>query len=140
VIPGLVKMTVDMRHPDDSELATMDGELRDAAVAIGRDVRVEFELQQVDHFPASRFDAKCIDAVRAATRALGYPHREMVSGAGHDAIYIARVAPTAMIFVPCKDGISHNETEDARPDHLEAGANVLLQAVLSRAGGTRRRI
>ena len=55
----------------------------------------------------------------------GYAHREMVSGAGHDAIYVARVAPTAMIFVPCKDGISHNEIEDARPEHLEAGANVL---------------
>jgi N-carbamoyl-L-amino-acid hydrolase len=138
VIPGLVKMTVDMRHPDDNELASMDRELRDAAVAIAHDLRVEFELQQVDHFPASRFDAKCVDAVRAATRALGYPHREMVSGAGHDAIYIARVAPAAMIFVPCKDGISHNETEDARPEHLEAGANVLLHAMLARAGGTSR--
>jgi N-carbamoyl-L-amino-acid hydrolase len=138
VIPGLVKMTVDMRHPDDNELASMDRELRDAAVAIAHDLRVEFELQQVDHFPASRFDAKCVDAVRAATRALGYPHREMVSGAGHDAIYIARVAPAAMIFVPCKDGISHNETEDACPEHLEAGANVLLHAMLARAGGTSR--
>ena len=138
VIPGLVKMTVDMRHPVDEDLATMDRELRDAATAIARDLRLEFELQQVDHFPASRFDAKCVDAVRAATRALGYPHREMVSGAGHDAIYIARVAPTAMIFVPCKDGISHSETEDARPEHLEAGANVLLHAMLARAGGTIR--
>jgi beta-ureidopropionase / N-carbamoyl-L-amino-acid hydrolase len=135
VIPGLVKMTVDVRHPDDNELATMDRELRDAAVAIARELRVEFALQQVDHFPASRFDVKCVEAVRTATCALGYPHREMVSGAGHDAIYIARVAPTAMIFVPCKDGISHNETEDARPEHLEAGANVLLHAMLARAGG-----
>src|SRR5204862_666828 len=85
VIPGLVKMTVDMRHPDDNELATMDRELRDAAAAIARDIRVEFELQQVDHFPASRFDAKCVDAVRTATRARGYPHRERVRGAGHHA-------------------------------------------------------
>ena len=138
VIPGLVKMTVDMRHPDDEDLAVMDRELRGAAAAIASDLRLEFELQQVDHVPASRFDVKCVDAVRAATRALGYPHREMVSGAGHDAIYVARVAPTAMIFVPCKDGISHNETEDARPEHLEAGANVLLHAMLARAGGTRR--
>jgi N-carbamoyl-L-amino-acid hydrolase len=60
----------------------------------------------------------------------------MVSGAGHDAIYLARVAPTSMVFVPCKDGISHNEIEDARPEHLEAGANVLLHAVLARAGGS----
>ena len=102
------------------------------------DLRLECDLQQVDHFPASRFDPRCVDAVRAAARALGYPHREMVSGAGHDAIYVARVAPTAMIFVPCKDGISHNEIEDARPEHLEAGANVLLQAVLARAGGSTR--
>ncbi|TMG85265.1 MAG: M20/M25/M40 family metallo-hydrolase, partial [Betaproteobacteria bacterium] len=79
-------------------------------------------------------DPSCVDAVRTATRALGLSHREMVSGAGHDAIYVARVAPTSMIFVPCKDGISHNEIEDARPEHLEAGANVLLHAMLARAG------
>ena len=134
VVPGLVRMTVDMRNPDDGDLAAMDRELRDAAAAIARDLRLECDLQQVDHFPASRFDASCIAAVRAAAQALGYPHREMVSGAGHDAIYVARVAPTAMIFVPCTGGISHNETEDARPEHLEAGANVLLHAMLARAG------
>src|ERR1700674_3548012 len=133
VVPGLVKMTVDMRHPGDEHLATMDREQRDAAAAIARNLRLECDLQQVDHFPASRFDLNCVEAVRAATRALGLPHREMVSGAGHDAIYIARVAPTSMIFVPCKDGISHNEIEDARPEHLEAGANVLLHAILARA-------
>jgi N-carbamoyl-L-amino-acid hydrolase len=115
----------------------MDRELRAAVDAIANDLRLECEVRQVDQFPASRFHADCVDAVRAATRGLGYTHREMVSGAGHDAIYLARVAPTAMIFVPCKDGISHNETEDARPEHLEAGANVLLHAVLARAGGTR---
>ncbi|MDQ2962005.1 MAG: Zn-dependent hydrolase [Pseudomonadota bacterium] len=133
VIPGRVAMTVDLRHPDDNALAAMDSELRAASVAIARELRLECELKQVDQFKASRFDPTCIDAVRAATRDLGYPHREMVSGAGHDAIYIARVAPTSMIFVPCKDGISHNEIEDARPEHLEAGANVLLHAVLARA-------
>ncbi len=133
VVPGRVKMSVDMRHPDDAHLAGMDRELRDAAAAIARDLGLECDLEQVDHVPASRFDSSCVDAVRAATRALGLPHREMVSGAGHDAIYIARVAPTSMIFVPCKDGISHNEIEDARPEHLEAGANVLLHAILARA-------
>jgi N-carbamoyl-L-amino-acid hydrolase len=138
VIPGLVKMTIDMRHPADEDLAAMDRELRDAAAVVARDLRLECDLRQVDQFPASRFDPRCVDAVRAAAGALGYPHREIVSGAGHDAIYVARVAPTAMIFVPCKDGISHNETEDARPEHLEAGANVLLHAVLARARGTRR--
>ena len=133
VIPGLVKLTVDLRHPDDAHLATMDRELRDVASAIARDLKLECDLEQVDHFPASRFDSSCVGAVRAAAQALGYSHREMVSGAGHDAIYVARVAPTAMIFVPCKDGISHNEIEDARPEHLEAGANVLLHAMLARA-------
>jgi beta-ureidopropionase / N-carbamoyl-L-amino-acid hydrolase len=134
VIPGRVAMTVDMRHPDDKALAAMDNDLRAASTAIAHALRLECELTQVDQFQASRFDAACIDAVRSATRNLGYPHREMVSGAGHDAIYVARVAPTSMIFVPCKDGISHNEIEDARPEHLEAGANVLLHAVLARAG------
>src|ERR1700682_1386136 len=137
VLPGLVRRSVDMRHPDDEHLAKMDRELRDTTAAIARDLRLECDLQQVDHVPASRFDSSCVAAVRAATRTLAYPHREMVSGAGHDAIYIARVAPTSMIFVPCKDGISHNEIEDARPEHLEAGANVLLHAILARACGSR---
>jgi N-carbamoyl-L-amino-acid hydrolase len=115
----------------------MDRELRDAAATIAADLRLECDLQQVDHFPASRFDLNCVAAVRTAARTLGLSHREMVSGAGHDAIYIARVAPTSMIFVPCKGGISHNEIEDARPEHLEAGANVLLHAMLARAGSSR---
>ena len=133
VVPGHVAMSVDLRHPDDAALAAMDRDLRDAAAAIARELRLECDLRQVDQFASSRFDAACIAAVRDATTALGLPHREMPSGAGHDAIYVARVAPTAMIFVPCKDGISHNEIEDAQPAHLEAGANVLLQAVLARA-------
>jgi len=137
VIPGRVTMTVDMRHPDDDALAAMDSELRAASAAIAHELQLECELRQVDQFEASRFDAACVDAVRTATQDLGYPHREMVSGAGHDAIYLGRVAPTSMIFVPCKDGISHNEIEDAQSEHLEAGANVLLHAVLARAGTSR---
>ena len=133
VIPGRVTMSVDLRHPDDDHLATMDRELRAASAAIASELRLGCEVRQVDQFPASRFNVDCVNAVRAAARALGLSHREMVSGAGHDAIYVARVAPAAMIFVPCKDGISHNEIEDARPEHLEAGANVLLHAVLARA-------
>ena len=136
VIPGRVTMSVDMRHPDDDHLATMDRELRAASAAIAGELHLECEVRQVDQFPASRFDAECVDAVRAAARTLALSHREMVSGAGHDAIYVARVAPTAMIFVPCKDGISHNEIEEARPEHLEAGANVLLHAVLALALGS----
>ena len=74
------------------------------------------------------------DAVRAAARRYGYPQRDLVSGAGHDAIYLASVCPAGMIFVPCKDGISHNEIEDAKPEHITAGCNVLLHAMLERAG------
>ena len=133
VIPGRVAMSVDLRHPDDDALRAMDGELRDAAARIAREVRIACDLRQVDQFASSRFDAGCVSAVRNAADALGLAHRDMPSGAGHDAIYVARVAPTAMIFVPCKDGISHNEIEDTQPGHLEAGANVLLHAVLSRA-------
>ena len=133
VIPGGVVMSVDMRHPEDDHLVTMDREIRAAAAAIAVELRLECEVRQVDQFPASRFHPECVDAVRGAAKTLAYPYREIVSGAGHDAIYLARVAPTAMIFVPCKDGISHNEIEDARPEHLEAGANVLLHAMLARA-------
>ncbi|HEY5801838.1 MAG TPA: M20/M25/M40 family metallo-hydrolase, partial [Burkholderiaceae bacterium] len=80
------------------------------------------------------FHPECVDAVRKATATLGYPAMDVVSGAGHDAIYMARLAPSGMIFVPCKDGISHNEIEDAQAPHLEAGGNVLLHAMLERAG------
>ena len=74
-----------------------------------------------------------MDAVRGAARLMGYDHMDMVSGAGHDAVYVSRVAPTAMIFVPCEGGISHNEAENATKDDLEAGCNVLLHAMLERA-------
>ena len=134
VIPGEVSMSVDFRHPDDETLATMDRELRAAAATIARELRLECELEQVVAFPASHFNVDCVDSVQRAAEMLGYTNRRIVSGAAHDAVYLSRVAPTSMIFVPCKDGISHNEIEDAQPKHLEAGANVLLHAVLARAG------
>ena len=134
VIPGEVSMSVDFRHPDDETLATMDRELRDAAATIARDLRLECELKQVVAFPASHFNVDCVDSVQRAAEMLGYTNRRIVSGAAHDAVYLSRVTPTSMIFVPCKDGISHNEIEDAQAEHLEAGANVLLHAVLARAG------
>jgi N-carbamoyl-L-amino-acid hydrolase len=88
----------------------------------------------VQHFAPTPFAPDMVAAVRRQAQALGYSHRDIVTGAGHDAVYMAGVAPTAMIFVPCKDGISHNEVEDADPRHLEAGANVLLGAMLAQAG------
>jgi N-carbamoyl-L-amino-acid hydrolase len=137
VIPGLVKMSVDMRHPDDEALAIMDRELRAAAAGIARELSLECDVRQVVEFAASHFDSDCVNSVQHAAEMLGYTSRRIVSGAAHDAVYLSRVAPTSMIFVPCKDGISHNEIEDARPEHLEAGANVLLHAVLARAGVSR---
>jgi N-carbamoyl-L-amino-acid hydrolase len=134
VIPGLVRMSVDMRHPDDDALAHMDRELRNTAAGIARELRLECDVRQVVEFPASHFDADCVNSVQRAAEMLGYSSRRIVSGAAHDAVYLSRVAPTSMIFVPCKDGISHNELEDAKPEHLEAGCNVLLRAVLARAG------
>ncbi|HET9578363.1 MAG TPA: Zn-dependent hydrolase [Usitatibacter sp.] len=134
VVPGLARMSVDLRHPDDAMLAAMDGELKVAARGIAAELDVQCELRQVASFAACRFDPQCVAHVREGARTFGYPHEEIVSGAGHDAVYAARVAPTAMIFIPCEGGISHNELEAARPEHVEAGANVLLHAVLARAG------
>ena len=86
------------------------------------------------HFPPSHFAPELVGSVREAAQVLGFSHRDIVSGAGHDAVYISRIAPTAMIFVPCEGGISHNEIESATPQDLAAGCDVLLNAVLARAG------
>jgi N-carbamoyl-L-amino-acid hydrolase len=94
---------------------------------------LELHVQEIWYAPPVAFDPDCIDAVRQAAGRLGLTAREIVSGAGHDAVYMARVVPTAMIFVPCKDGISHNEAEYASPEACADGANVLLHAVLPRA-------
>ena len=134
VIPGRVFFTVDFRHPDDAVLAQMDAELRAGVAKIVEDTRVELtSLEQIFYYRPVAFDAACVASVRAAAERFGYSHRDIVSGAGHDACYLAQVAPTAMIFVPCIGGISHNEIEDATPAWIEAGANVLLYAMLGRA-------
>ena len=134
VIPGRVFMTVDFRHPEDERLAAMDAALRKEVEAIAAEGRLEPELKQILHFPATPFDAGCIDAVRAGAERFGYSHRDIISGAGHDAVYVAKVAPAGMIFVPCEGGISHNEIENATREDLAAGCQVLLQAVLDKAG------
>ena len=132
-IPGRVFFTVDFRHPQDAVLAQMDNELRAACAEIAGSIGLEAEVKEFWYFPPTPFDRTCVASVRAATEALGYPHMDIISGAGHDAVYMARVAPTAMIFVPCVGGISHNEIEDAKPDDLAKGCAVLLNAVLERA-------
>ena len=132
-VPGRVFFTVDFRHPDDATLSQMDRELKEACRAIASAAGLAVEVKDFWYFPPTPFDAACVDAVRKATERLGYPSREIVSGAGHDAVYVARVAPAAMIFVPCENGISHNEVENAKPEDLAAGCNVLLSAMLERA-------
>ncbi len=134
-IPGSVFFTVDLRHPEDEALLAMAGELRAACARVGAEGGLEIAAEEMTYMPPVVFDPECVAAVRRGAGALGYGHRDIVSGAGHDACYINRVAPTAMIFVPCKDGISHNEVESAEPDDLAAGCNVLLHAVLERARG-----
>ena len=133
VIPGRVRFSVDFRHADAAALARMDARLREAAAALQRP-GLEIRVEQVVEYAPTAFDASLAELVREGARRGGHPHQDIVSGAGHDAVYVARTAPAAMIFVPCKDGISHNEIEDARPEHLAAGADVLLHAMLERAG------
>jgi N-carbamoyl-L-amino-acid hydrolase len=132
-IPGRVFFTVDFRHPDNDVLTEMDRDLRAACAAAAASQKLEAEVKEFWYFPPTPFDPKLVGAVRAAAQAQELPHQDIVSGAGHDAVYMARVAPTAMIFVPCVGGISHNEIEDAKPDDLTAGCAVLLNAVLEAA-------
>ena len=133
-IPGRVTFTVDFRHADDAGLDRMDAALRAAVEQVRAAQRVQVDVQPVVYFPPAPFEPTLVERVRHAAATLGHTCRDIVSGAGHDAVYVARTAPTAMIFVPCRDGISHNEIEDARPEHLAAGCQVLLQVMLETAG------
>jgi N-carbamoyl-L-amino-acid hydrolase len=134
VIPGRVKFSIDLRNVNDELLNTMHEEMTAFIQRTASDTGLKIQLERVSYYPPCPFHPDCVGAVRKAAATLGYSTMDVVSGAGHDAIYVARLAPAGMIFVPCKDGISHNEIEDARPDHLEAGCNVLLHAMLERAG------
>jgi N-carbamoyl-L-amino-acid hydrolase len=134
VIPGEVRTTVDFRNAKASTLDAMCEALQRSAKAIEAECRVRIELTENTYFKPCEFDPAMVAGVRRAAAALGYSHRDIVSGAGHDAVYVARVAPTAMIFIPCEGGISHNEIESATPADLAAGCNVLLHAALDTAG------
>ncbi len=133
VIPGGVIFSVDFRAPDDAMLDVMEQAFRTAMAIVAADHGVETVLRETSRFAALRFDPGCVSDVAAAARELGAEAMEIVSGAGHDAIHLAACAPSAMIFVPCAGGISHNELEDADPEHLATGADVLLRCILSRA-------
>ncbi|MEJ2435938.1 MAG: M20 family metallo-hydrolase, partial [Pseudolabrys sp.] len=130
VVPGEVFFMIDMRAPDPSVLDRMESEIAAAAEAARAELGVAVAIKNIWTQPPQPFDPDCIAAVREAASVSGFSTREMISGAGHDAAYVARVAPAAMIFVPCKDGISHNEAEYSSTEQCAAGAQVLLEAVL----------
>ena len=134
VIPGRVKFSIDLRNASDALCEAMDADIRAVAARLSAESGLPIEITPVSAYPAQPFHADCVDAVGRAAAKLGYSHMPVVSGAGHDAVYMARLAPAGMIFIPCKDGISHNEIEDAQPEHISAGCNVLLHAMLERAG------
>jgi N-carbamoyl-L-amino-acid hydrolase len=134
VIPGQVFLTVDFRHPEAATLEAMDQALRSEAAAIAARTGLELALAQIFHYPPIPFDPDCVARVRAAAERLGYRHRDIVSGAGHDACYMAKICPTAMVFTPCVGGISHNEIEAIEPAWATAGGQVLLHAVVETAG------
>jgi len=130
VVPGEVFFMVDLRHPDGRALDAMETEFRAALPAICEPLGLSVAMQRIWEQPELRFDSDCVAAVRRAAGLTGYSSREIVSGAGHDAAYISRVAPAAMVFVPCRGGISHNEAEFSSKEQCAKGAQVLLQAVL----------
>ncbi|NWK77672.1 Zn-dependent hydrolase [Aquitalea sp. LB_tupeE] len=134
-IPGQVRFTVDLRHHQDAQIAAMEQRTCALLQQVAAQRGLTVDIQPHWFSAATPFDPDCIAAVGQAVTALGYPHREMVSGAGHDAIHLARHCPSSMIFIPCVGGLSHNEAEDALPENICMGADVLLGAVLGRAGG-----
>ncbi len=133
VVPGEVTFSVDMRNLSDAAVDEMDRQLRDFIAQVQQESGMAIALKEVSHYPAAPFHPACQTAIAEAAERLGYPARGIVSGAGHDAVYMSYLAPTGMIFIPCKDGISHNEIEYASPEHVTAGANVLLQVMLQYA-------
>jgi len=134
VIPGDLAFTVDIRSSESNILDSLHGAIQAAVAEIAARRKVSIDVQQIWRKEPTVFNTTLVDAVEAATREMGYSHRRITSGAGHDACNLAGVVPAAMIFVPCKDGISHNELEDATQADCTAGANVLLHTVLALAG------
>jgi N-carbamoyl-L-amino-acid hydrolase len=130
VIPGEVFFTVDFRHPDAKVLDVMEEQLRVGLAEILRPLQLTYHETRIWDSPPVNFATDLIDCVRIGAEKAGFTSRDMISGAGHDAAYIARVAPTTMIFVPCAGGTSHNEAESTSFDECAAGAQVLLNAVL----------
>ncbi len=133
IIPGKCVFTIDFRSPSFDTQESMERELREGAEKIAKELKLELEIEKAGHFDPVTFDETCVTAVRNAAERLGYSHRNLISGAGHDACWINKVAPAAMVMCPCVDGLSHNEAEEISKDWASKGANVLFQAVLETA-------
>ena len=133
IIPGKVVFTVDIRHPKKEVIQDMEDRLRRGAAKIAEDIGLTMEIEKVGNFDPVEFDSNCVEMVRSAAKTLGYSHMNIVSGAGHDACWINRVAPTAMVMCPCVDGLSHNEAEEITKEWSTAGADVLFHAVVNTA-------
>jgi N-carbamoyl-L-amino-acid hydrolase len=136
VIPGRVEFSVDMRNASEATLREMAEDLRECAARVAQEDGLQIAVEQVVHFPPCAFDPALVASIEAGAAAMGHSVRRIASGAGHDAVYVARHCPTAMIFVPCEGGISHNEIENAAPQDLAAGCQVLLGTVLQQAGAS----
>ena len=133
-IPGQVIFSIDSRHPDNDILAGAGQMMKTACEVIANERGLGLDIQQTSHRDAVTFDPACVQGVRDASDLIGIPSMDIFSGAGHDAINLSHVCPSGMIFIPCEDGISHNELENARPEDLTAGTDVLMHALLQRAG------
>jgi len=134
VVPGKVRFSAEFRHPDEAEIARIADEFAAGAARIAESCRVQLDVQELFRLPAQGFDPACVELVRQAAARLGFSSRDIISGAGHDAVNLARIVPAAMVFTPCRDGLSHNEAEHVEPEQAEAGCQVLFEAVLGRAG------
>ncbi|HVL20836.1 MAG TPA: hydantoinase/carbamoylase family amidase, partial [Amaricoccus sp.] len=134
VLPGKVVFTVDIRSPEQAKLERMRARVEAEAASICEPLGVVCAVEAVGHFDPVTFAPELVARVRGAAERLGYSHRDIVSGAGHDACWAAKVAPATMVMCPCVDGLSHNEAEEITPDWAEKGANVLFHAVLETAG------
>ncbi len=133
IIPGKVVFTIDFRSPSFDTQDDMEKRLHEGAKEICNNLDLQLEIEKVGHFDPVTFDEGCVSTIRRAAERLGYSHRDIISGAGHDACWINKVAPTAMVMCPCVDGLSHNEAEDISQDWAVAGSNVLFHAVLETA-------
>lgn len=133
VLPGTVVFTVDIRSPELSKLTSMRTQIEAQAQAICADLGVGYALEAVGHFDPVTFDPTLVARVRAAAEKLGYSHMDIISGAGHDACWTNRVAPSTMIMCPCVGGLSHNEAEEISREWASAGADVLFHAVVETA-------